>query len=61
MQKNVMRLVHKKRWLWKVYTKTKDYEHLQAYKNVESNVKKAVKNAKKQFEKKLAKDAKKKF
>jgi len=27
----------------------------------ESNVKKAVKNAKKQFEKKLAKDAKKKF
>jgi len=32
---------------------------LQAYKIVESNVKKAVKNAKKQFGKKLAKDSKK--
>ena len=45
-----MRLVRKRR-LWKVYTKTKDYEHLQAYKIVESNVKNSCKKCQKTIRK----------
>ena len=63
MTKNIMRLLRKKRRLWKNYTThpyyRDDYESLQAYKGVQNEVKKAVKQAKRKFEKNLAKSAKK--
>ena len=63
MTKNVMRLVRKKRRIWRWYTTSKDskrdYEEFQAFKRVQDEVRKAVKNAKKNFEKKLAKEARK--
>ena len=64
MTKNVMRLIRKKRRMWKHYssspTTKSDYSQFEAYKAVQKEVRNAVKNAKKNFEKKLAKDAKKK-
>ena len=63
MKRNILRLIRKKRRLWKHYTSSKDcskdYEQFEAYKKVQSDVRKAVKKAKKDFEKKLAKNAKK--
>ena len=59
MKKNIIRVVRKKRRLWKRYKVTKDYEEYLAYKRVEKEVRNIVKNAKKRFEKKLAKEAKK--
>ena len=59
MKPNIMRVVRKKRRLWKHYKKSKDYMEYLAYKRVEKEVKNAVRNAKKRFEKKLAKEAKK--
>ena len=61
MNKNVMRLVRKKRRLWKWYTSSghsrNDYQEYLAYKEVQIEVRKAVKNAKRNFERKLARDA----
>ena len=59
MTKNVMRIIRKKRRLWNSYRGTKDHAEFMAYKKVEDEVKKAVRNAKKAFEKKLVKDFKK--
>ena len=59
MQRNIMRIIRRKRRLWSHYKDTKDHQDYQAYKQAEAGVKKAVRNAKKQFEKKLSKDAKK--
>ena len=59
MTKNVLRLVRKKRRLWRWYASSKDYQEYIAFKKVQDEVKKAVKNAKRNFEKKLAKDARK--
>ena len=59
MTRNVLRVVRKKRRLWKTYTTTNDYAEFQAYKHVENEVKKAVRNAKRKFERTLAKNAKK--
>ena len=63
MTKNALRLIRKIRRLWKCYTSSRytenDYYDYLAYKTVQDQVKKAVKNAKKNFEKKLAKDARK--
>ena len=59
MTKNVMRVIRKKRRLWKKYKESKDYEEYKAYKAVEKKVKDSVRNAKKRFEKNLAKDVKK--
>ena len=63
MTKNVLRLIRKKRRLWKCYSSSRytenDYHDYLAYKKVQDQVKKAVKNAKRNFEKKLAKDARK--
>ena len=59
MTKNVMRVIRKKRRLWKNYKESKDYEEYMAYKTVEKKVKDSVRNAKKRFEKNLAKDVKK--
>ena len=51
MKRNVLRLIRKKRRLWKHYTSSKDcskdYEQFEAYKKVQSDVRKAVKKAKK--------------
>ena len=62
MNKNVLRLIRKKRRLWKWYTTEggRDYESFQAYKKIQSEVQKAVKNDKKYFERKLAKKKNKK-
>lgn len=59
MTKNTLRTIRKKRRLWKVYRETKDHAEYLAYKNMEKEVKDAVRKAKKKFERKLAKDARK--
>jgi hypothetical protein len=63
MKRNVLRLIRKKKRLWKHYTSSKDcardYAQFEAYKKVQNEVRKAVKKAKRDFEKKLAKNAKK--
>ena len=63
MKRNTLRLIRKKRRLWKHYSSSKvcskDYAQFEAYKKVLEDVRKAVKKAKKEFEKKLAKNAKK--
>ena len=62
MSRNIMRLIRKKRRLWKNYSShdyySKDSESWQSYKKVQSDVKKAVKEAKRKFESNLAKSAK---
>ena len=62
MNNNTLRLIRKKRRLWKWYTREggRDYESFQAYKNVQSLVQKSVKKARRNFEKKIAKDSNKK-
>ena len=59
MNRNVLRTIRKKRRLWKTYQNTKDYKQYEAYKMVEKEVRNTVKRAKRKFEKKLAKQAKK--
>ena len=63
MSKNIMRLLRKKRRLWRNYTSDEyyrqDYASYQAYKKVQTDVKKAVKQAKRKLERSLAKAAKK--
>ena len=58
MQQNVMRIIRKKRRLWATYQKSKDYEEYKAYKKVEGETRRLVRQAKRKFEKKLAKEAK---
>jgi hypothetical protein len=60
MQQNVLRVIRKKKRLWSTYQKSKDYEEYLAYKRVEREVRSLVKQAKRKFERKLAKEAKKK-
>ena len=63
MTRCIMRLIRKKRRVWRWYTTSgyskKDYEEFHAFKNIQNQVKKAVRLAKRNFERKLAKDAKK--
>ena len=59
MNQNTIRIIRKKRRLWKEYKKSKDHAQYLAYKKVEKTVKDSVRKAKKKFEQKLAKDAKK--
>ena len=59
MQRNVMRVIRKKRRLWKHYCDSREYQSYLAYKRVQNEAKKLVTKAKKEFEKKLAADAKK--
>ena len=58
MIQNVMRTIRKKRRLWKWYCTTKDYEDYQAYQKTCSIARKAVRKAKRNLERKLARDAK---
>jgi hypothetical protein len=63
MTRNIMRLIRKKRRVWRWYSTSgyskKDYKEFQAFKKIQNQVKKAVRLAKRNFERKLAKDAKK--
>ena len=62
MTRKVMRMIRKKRRMWKFYTsdprRKHDYDQFLAYKNFQKEVKVAVKNAKRNYERKLAKDSK---
>ena len=60
MQQNVMRVIRKKRRLWETYRRSKDYEEYQAYQKVQKEARMLVRRAKRNFEKKLAKEAKRK-
>ena len=60
MRQNVIRVVRKKKRLWKMYQATREYEEYLAYKNVEKEVRGLVPKAKRKFERKLAKEAKRK-
>ena len=59
MDRNAMRVIRKKRRLWKQYCSTSDYESYLAYKQVQNFTKSVIRKAKKDFEKKLAANAKK--
>lgn len=61
MNKNILRLIRKKKRLWQWYTRDggKDYASFQAYRNIQQEVKREVRQAKKKLERKLAKNAKK--
>ena len=59
MRGNCMRLIRKKRRMWKVYTTSRDYQDYIAFKDIEAKVKKTVHKAKKELERKLAFEAKK--
>ena len=54
MNQNVMRVIRKKKRLFKYWKTTKDYESYANYKKSEKLVQKTVKNAKKKFEQKLS-------
>ena len=63
MNKNILRMIRKKRRLWRSYTREertrKDFASFSAFKKVQKEVAKAVKNAKRKLERSLAKNAKK--
>ena len=65
MNKNILRMIRKKRRLWKSYSteerSRRDFESFQAFKNIQKEVQKAVKKAKRKFERSLAKNDKNKF
>ena len=55
-----MGIIRKKRRLWATYQKSKEFEEYLAYKNVERETRRLVRQAKKKFERKLANEAKRK-
>ena len=59
MNQNAIRVIRKKRRLWKEYKHSKDHAQYLAYKKVEKSVSDTVRKAKKKYEQKLAKGAKK--
>ena len=59
MNRNIMRLIRKKRRLWNWYKKTKDHAEYQAYLSVQKSVTKVIRSAKRKLERKLAKNVKK--
>ena len=61
MNKNILRLIRKKKRLWRWYTKDggRDYAGFKVYRDIQTEVKKEVRKAKKKLERKLAKEAKK--
>ena len=60
MNRNAIRLIRKKRRLWNFYKTTGDHDSLMAYKKIQAEVKKEVRKAKRTFERKLAKEARRK-
>ena len=70
MNRNILKLIRKKRRLWRAYTRPggpppgragggRDHESFKAYKDVQKEVQKSVKKAKRKLERKIAKDKKK--
>ena len=59
MKPALLRSIRKKRRMWRAYTTTDDYADYLAYKSFEKQVQKAVKQARRRYERKLAKQAKK--
>ena len=59
MNQNIMRLIRKKRRLWKWYKTTKDHLAYQEYLTVQKSVAMVIRAAKRKFERKLAKNFKK--
>jgi hypothetical protein len=61
MNKNILRLIRKKRMHWRWYTRDgkKDHESFVAYRNVQKEVHKGVRKANRNLERKLAKNRKK--
>ena len=58
MKQNTIRVIRKKRRLWKWYYTTRDYNDYQSYLKYAATASKVVKRAKKDLERKLAKAAK---
>ena len=58
MNRNIMRLIRKKRRLWNWYKTTKDNTEYQAYLSVQKSVAKTIRSAKRNLERKLAKNFK---
>ena len=60
MTQRVMRMIRKKRRMWRFYTTDPrakhDYNQYQAYKKIQKEVQSAVKNAKRNYERKLTQD-----
>ena len=63
MNKNILRMIRKKRRLWRSYSteerSRRDFASFQAFKNIQNEVQKAVKKAKRKLERSLAKNSKK--
>ena len=59
MSKKMMRMIRKKRRMWKAFQETKQFQKWQEFKKVQKEVQQAVKKAKRKVERKLAKGAKK--
>ena len=63
MNKKILRMIRKKRRLWKSYSTEKrtkrDFASFQAFKKVQKEVEKAVRKAKQKLERNLAKNCKK--
>ena len=63
MNKKIMRLIRKKRRVWRFYSTdprcARDFASFQAYNKIQKEVKKAVQQAKRKLERKLAKESKK--
>ena len=58
LNRELLRLVRTKRRKWKKYKETNSQQYLEQYKELEKKVKKGTRNAKKNYERKLAKDSK---
>ena len=58
MKPNVLRLIRKKRRLWKHYKTTSDHHEYQEYLKCQRSVAKIIRAAKRKFERKLAKNFK---
>ena len=59
MNRNIMRMIRKKRRMWKWYKTTKEYSDYQAYLTVQKSVTKVIRSARRTLERKLAKNVKK--
>ena len=58
MNQNIMRVIRKKRRLWKWYCTTRDYQDYLSYQKVCASANKVVRKAKRRLERKLAKNIK---
>ena len=58
MNRKMMRMIRKKRRMWRAFQETKQHERWQDFKRVQKEVQQAVKKAKRRVERKLAKGAK---